>query len=1411
MKKQVIACFLTLSLLLALVPAPARAAEPSGQGDRIEIGTAEELRAFAADVNSGNDYTGKYVVLTADIDLGGEENPWTPIGCYVKSDTAGGSARRFNGTFDGDGHKVTGIFASGRFAGLFGYVTNDGVIQNVGVEGVLVTDGALGGIAGINSGIIRQCYSNCTLSGTLRDGSRPNSGYVGGIVGMNHGIIENCYSLSTISLGLVSGGIAGNNNSSAGRITNCYNMGMVTDNASGAGILWSNLSGMVSSCYYLAGTASVGVGGSSASDQAKEKTLTEFAQQSTFADWDFERVWTMDPVSGRPVLNIQLKWLHEHTYSASQGSDGEYHWLQCTQCGYADTAPHTWGPGMQTVAPTEETAGVMTYTCTDCGSTKEEPIPQLPHTHKYGTDWLFDVDNHWRNCTGCGESSTLQPHTWDNGVETIAPSETSPGIKTYTCTVCGSTWTKVLQPLDPLPHTHTYAPGWEHDFERHWHRCSDCLEPIDFASHSWDEGTVTKEASLTDWGLKVYTCSACGFTKTEVLPATIVPGPGAGFTFFHPAPQPSPLVISHNDGFLAARYDFFLYLNGEYFALLGEDISSNKETNEILDHYEAGTWEEDLKAHPERADIYARLQASDRFSKTIQIKTTGTVSNVTLDPIIMFQDLVIDVLASVGDGTVWLEAPTGTYTYQGHTSVATRTGEVYVDNTPPRIILAGASTLNVKQGTEYHDPGAFVTDNLDPNVEQSLVIDASQVDTSRNGAYQVTYTATDHVGNTATVNRTVIVDTCTIHIKDDGQITRQATHESTGVRTYYCRFCGIPMGTETIPMHIYEEQWHSNDLSHWHECPDCDSQSGLQSHTYGAGSVEEAPNGTLTKVHTCTVCGYVRRDILENTLSIGTAQELLDFAASVNSGEAYHNTYIQLTADIDLSGIPWPVIGDNTYHFFAGVFDGHGHRITGLTVDGLGENNHYGLFGYTRYLPIIQNVWVDGSINATDASSRLQAVTAGGIVGLHSGGTIKQCFNSCSVQSQGLAGGIAGTSSKSAVIEDCYNTGNISCVRAGHSGGIAGHHSGTVKNCYNYGAVQGIEAAGGVAGLNEDGIVVSSYYLSGTVGNDSPARFRAAPRALSAQADVSASTGEEREELDFMLEETFVGWDFTDVWTMNNALGRPTLRAVPETEAAEIPTPDPDPTPTTKPTPEPDPTPTTEPSEPTSPPSGGGSTPSGPSGSGETVTTPPPETSLPPAEEQPNLVARVETVFSDIPAGKWYTKAVQNVYEKGLMQGVSPTAFSPFSSMSRGMMVTVLHRMDGAPETAPVSFGDVRDSAWYAAGVSWAASNGVVYGYSDGRFGPTDDITREQVAVMLYRYAAYKGFDTAARADLSGYEDLDKVHGYAREAMEWAVAVGLIHGRSTVCLAPRDMASRAEVAQLLSRFMELQAQPTPQG
>lgn len=278
----------------------------------------------------------------------------------------------------------------------------------------------------------------------------------------------------------------------------------------------------------------------------------------------------------------------------------------------------------------------------------------------------------------------------------------------------------------------------------------------------------------------------------------------------------------------------------------------------------------------------------------------------------------------------------------------------------------------------------------------------------------------------------------------------------------------------------------------------------------------------------------------------------------------------------------------------------------------------------------------------------------------------------------------------------------------------------------------------------------------------------------------------------------------------------PTPTPTPGPDPTPTPTPTPDPTLTTKPTPDPDPTPTTKPSEPTPPPSGGGntgggSTPSGPSGSGETVTTPPPEPSLPPAEEQPNLVARVETVFSDIPAGKWYTKAVQNVYEKGLMQGVSPTAFSPFSSMSRGMMVTVLHRMDGAPETAPVSFGDVRDGAWYANSVSWAASNGVVYGYSDGRFGPTDDITREQVAVMLYRYAAYKGFDTAARADLSGYEDLDKVHGYAREAMEWAVAVGLIHGRSTVCLAPRDMASRAEVAQLLSRFMELQAQPAPKG
>ena len=174
--------------------------------------------------------------------------------------------------------------------------------------------------------------------------------------------------------------------------------------------------------------------------------------------------------------------------------------------------------------------------------------------------------------------------------------------------------------------------------------------------------------------------------------------------------------------------------------------------------------------------------------------------------------------------------------------------------------------------------------------------------------------------------------------------------------------------------------------------------------------------------------------------------------------------------------------------------------------------------------------------------------------------------------------------------------------------------------------------------------------------------------------------------------------------------------------------------------------------------------------------------------------------FHDVPAGSWYAGAVSFVHGQGWMTGTAPYVFSPSLTLSRGMAVTILHRLAGSPAGEGLPFPDVAAEAYYGPAVAWAAAKGVVSGYSDGRFAPQDPVTREQLAALLFRFAGAQGFDTAPRADLSPYWDSLQVGPYAREAMAWAVKMGLLTGRTQTTLAPGGTATRAETAVLLERF-----------
>lgn len=179
-------------------------------------------------------------------------------------------------------------------------------------------------------------------------------------------------------------------------------------------------------------------------------------------------------------------------------------------------------------------------------------------------------------------------------------------------------------------------------------------------------------------------------------------------------------------------------------------------------------------------------------------------------------------------------------------------------------------------------------------------------------------------------------------------------------------------------------------------------------------------------------------------------------------------------------------------------------------------------------------------------------------------------------------------------------------------------------------------------------------------------------------------------------------------------------------------------------------------------------------------------------------------MFADVAENAWYRNAIAYVFREGLMKGVSDTKFGPADDTTRGMVSLILMRLaDGeAPQTA-ITFSDVAIESWYADAASWAEMNKIFTGYADGTFRGDVAITREQLATVLYRYAAFCGLTLAEGADISAFGDKDAVSGYAVDAMRWAVAVGLFKGDDRGMLNPANHATRAELATVLMRFTDL--------
>ena len=185
---------------------------------------------------------------------------------------------------------------------------------------------------------------------------------------------------------------------------------------------------------------------------------------------------------------------------------------------------------------------------------------------------------------------------------------------------------------------------------------------------------------------------------------------------------------------------------------------------------------------------------------------------------------------------------------------------------------------------------------------------------------------------------------------------------------------------------------------------------------------------------------------------------------------------------------------------------------------------------------------------------------------------------------------------------------------------------------------------------------------------------------------------------------------------------------------------------------------------------------------------------------------KADLPFTDVLKSDWFYDTVKGAYDAKLMAGMSETKFEPYTTLSRAMFVTILHRLDGEPDAGKCGFNDVEDGAYYEKAVAWANANGIVKGVSETEFAPDADITREQMAAVLYRYAGYKNMDTSAgeNTNILSYEDYAEISEYAIPAMQWTAGTGLITGRTKTTLNPKNNATRAEAAAVFMRFSKNQ-------
>ena len=536
----------------------------------------------------------------------------------------------------------------------------------------------------------------------------------------------------------------------------------------------------------------------------------------------------------------------EHTYGEWEKSSETQHKRVCGKCGNEEFADHTWDEGEVTTEPTCKDTGVKTYTCTVCGETKTETVP-VTDEHTWGEWEKVDETNHKHTCSVCGKEETAA-HTWDEGEVTTDPTHTEFGVRSYTCTACGATKT---EQVDKLP-DHTYGAWEKYDETQHKRTCA-CGD-VQYADHTWDDGEITTEPTCKDTGIRTYTCTACGETKTETVPVTDE-HTWDSWEKDDATNHKHTCSVCGREETAAHTWD-----EGEVTTeptckdtgvktytctVCGE---TKTESVPVTDEHTWGSWEKvDETNHKHICSVCGKEEPAAHAWQEGEVTKEPTCKDTGIRVDTCVCGATKEVTLSVTDDHTWGSWEKDDETNHKHTC-----------------------SVCGREETKAHtwDEGEVTTE---PTCKDTGIKTYTCTACGETKTETVPVTDEHTWGEWEIVDETSHKHTCEIcgkeetseHTWDDGTLTIEPSGGKEGETTYTCTACGATR-TEVVPAnheHSYSAEWKYDSTMHWHACS-CGSKRDTQSHTWDAGTIQKEATCTEpgSVLYTCTVCGATKSE-----------------------------------------------------------------------------------------------------------------------------------------------------------------------------------------------------------------------------------------------------------------------------------------------------------------------------------------------------------------------------------------------------------------------------------------------------------------------------------------------------------------------------------------------------------------------